>query len=59
MFHILVNKKRTVTSRGVLFFFEAVSSARRAGFEPATNWLHVLPKFPFGVDYIITLVKTP
>src|SRR5436309_11351756 len=29
--------------------------APRAGFEPATNRLHLVPPFPMGVDYLITM----
>ncbi len=29
--------------------------ARGAGFEPATNWLHLILWFPRSVDYIIIL----
>ena len=32
-----------------------VREAPRAGLEPATIRLHVLPPFPAGVDYLITL----
>jgi hypothetical protein len=29
--------------------------APRAGLEPATNRLHLVPPFPTGVDYLITV----
>ena len=38
------------TSDGLALF-----QAPRAGFEPATNRLHLVPPFPTGVDYLITM----
>ena len=35
--------------------FHIMSSAPAAGFEPATNALHVFQYFRIGVDYIFTI----
>ena len=29
-----------------------------AGFEPATNWLHLAHIFLYGVDYLITMSRS-
>jgi len=35
--------------------FVLLRMAPRAGLEPATGWLQVIPVFPKGLDYLITL----
>ncbi len=56
---ILLNFDKHLEKRPKYYraFFMIMSSAPAAGFEPATNALHVFQYFRIGVDYIFTIFR--
>jgi len=51
----LKEKEENPSSKPPNSEFVSKGMAPRAGLEPATRWLHLIPEFPQGVDYLFTI----